>query len=110
MLNQNHKRMQHRNTRRRLVEHERQEKVREGWRALRHVARSMQENIGSWKKMGRDNFLKNYESTLKGLLSLNSTRKHKALALFQCQAAFMKRTGNIDYGIQHLALCGPVVS
>jgi len=102
--------MQHRSTRRRLVEYERQEKVREGWRALRQIARSMKENIGSWKKMGGENFLKNYESTLKGLLSQGSTRNHKALALFQCQAAEMKRTGNIEYGIQHLALCGPLVS
>ena len=99
-----------RHIRRRVLEYERQENVREGWRALRQVARSMKENITLWKKLGRENFLKNYESTLKGLLSQGSTRNHKALALFKCQAAEMKRTGNVEYGIQHLALCGPVFS
>ena len=93
--------------RRRMLEHVRQEGVREGWRALREVARSMKENMGTYRKMGRETFLKNYESTLKGLLAQRSTRDHKALALFRQQAAYIKNTGNMDYSLQYLSLCGP---
>lgn len=93
-----------------MLEHVRQEGVREGWRALREVARSMKENMGTCKKVGRETFFENYESTLKGLLAQRSTRDHKALALFKEQAACVKKTGNIDYSLQHLSLCGPTFS
>lgn len=92
-----------------MLEHVRQEGVREGWRALREVARSMKENVGNYKKVGWETFFKNFESTLKGLLAQRSTRDHKALALFKEQAHYMKKRGNIniDYSIQHLSMCGP---
>lgn len=99
--------MVHYLTRRR--EYERQERVRQGWLALREVAEAMRCQLASnKKKKEREAFLEQYRSQLKGLLAIRSTRDHKALQLYKDQAAHIrKRRVPMEHAVDHLLLCGP---
>jgi hypothetical protein len=97
------------NTPKILKEYQRQERVVEGWRALRQVAHSMRRDLTLWKK-DREAFLTKYEQILKGLLTIHSTKTHRALSIYRTQASTIKRSGNLEYGLDHLATCGPSFS
>lgn len=96
--------MVHYSNRRVRAEYERQDRVRQGWMALREVARSMQTS----HKNGRKICMEQYRSQLKGLLAVRSNRDHKALELFKNQAARLhKGQISMEHAIEYLILCGP---
>lgn len=93
-------------SRRIVLEYDRQDRVREGWFALREVARCMRRNLRGYTR-DKEEFLKRYESQLKGLLAVRATRDHRALAMYQNQAAFLRNGGHLEFAVDHLERCGP---
>ena len=89
--------------RRQNLELRRQQAVREGWWVLREVAGTMKKKATETL----DAFLDDVEGRLKRLLAERSTRNHKALGLFQSTASWMRKTGNLDYGMGLLRRSGP---